>query len=121
MNILTNILNIVIPAAYADTAAAPAAAPQTAGGMSMMLMLTVFIVFMYFVMWRPQSKRAKEHRNLLSGLAKGDEVITAGGILGRIAKVTDNYILLSLADNVEIAVQKSSVVSALPKGTIKSI
>jgi len=72
-------------------------------------------------MIRPQSKRAKEHRNLIGGLAKGDEVVTAGGILGRISKISDAYITLALTDNVEILVQKSSIVNALPKGTLKTL
>ena len=76
---------------------------------------------MYFIMWRPQSKRAKEHKDLMGALAKGDEVVTAGGIVGKIAKISDSYIMMAVSDNVEIAVQKSSIATVLPKGTLKSI
>lgn len=120
MQILNTIAQFFVSNAYA--ADAPAAAqPQQGGGFSLILMFGIFILFMYFVMWRPQSKRAKEHRDLIGSLAKGDEVVTAGGILGKINKVTDSYAVLTLADNVEITIQKSSIVSALPKGTLKSI
>jgi len=104
-----------------DASAATAPPSQQGGSFSFVLMTAVLILFMYFVMWRPQSKRARDHRNLVTALAKGDEVITAGGILGRVSKVTDSYIILALTEHVEIAVQKSAIVNALPKGTIKSI
>lgn len=119
MQFFTDILNFFITNAHAD---APVNTPHEAGGGSSLIMMTlIFILFMYFVMWRPQSRRAKEHRLLISGLTKDDEVVTAGGILGKIAKVMDQYVLLTLADNVSITVQKSSIVNALPKGTMKSI
>lgn len=117
MDILSNILNFFIPNAYADTAAAP----QQGGGFSLLIMLGIFVFFMYFAIWRPQSKRAREHRDLIGSLTKGDEVITTGGILGRIAKITDQYLVISIAENVEITVQKSAIANALPKGTLKSI
>lgn len=117
-SVLPDIMGFFVTNAYADTAAA---APQQGGGFSLLIMTGFFVLFMYFAMWRPQSKRAKEHRNLIASLASGDEVITAGGILGKISKVTDSYLVLSLADNVQITVQKSSIVSTLPKGTLKSI
>ena len=117
MQLSEMISDFFISSAHADTAAAPA--PQ--GGFSFFIMMAVLIFFMYFAIWRPQSRRAKEQRNLLNSLAKGDEVVTAGGILGTINKLSDNYVVLSLADNVEITIQKSSIVSALPKGTLKSI
>jgi preprotein translocase subunit YajC len=119
MQILNDFLQFFVPSAYADTAAA--SAQQQGGGLSLMMMTGIFILFMYFVMWRPQSKRAKEHRNLINSLAKGDEVVTAGGILGKISKVSDTYVVMSLADNVEITLQKSSIANVLPKGTLKSI
>jgi preprotein translocase subunit YajC len=103
-----------------DMISAGATAPQQ-GGMSFFIMMAVLIFFMYFAIWRPQSKRAKEQKNLLTSLTKGDEVVTAGGILGTINKINDNYVVLTLADNVEITLQKSSIVAALPKGTLKSI
>lgn len=116
MQLFQDMLNFFVTSAYAADAA-----PQQGGGFSLILMTAIFILFMYFVMWRPQSKRAKEHRGLISSLTTGDEVVTSGGILGRISKVTDSYVVLSLADNVEITVQKGSIVNALPKGTLKSI
>jgi preprotein translocase subunit YajC len=118
MEILNSLTNFFIPSAHAADAAG---APQQGGGFSLILMLGIFVVFMYFVAWRPQNKRAKEHRDLMSALTKGDEVVTAGGILGKIVKVSDSYVVVALADNVEITVQKTSIVGALPKGTLKSI
>jgi preprotein translocase subunit YajC len=115
---MDQILSFFVTNAYADTA--PVAAPQ-GGGTLFMLMFAVFFVFMYFAVWRPQNRRASEQRNLLASLAKGDEVITSGGLMGRISKVTEQYIGLALNDNVEIMMQKSAVVSVLPKGTLKSI
>ena len=121
MQILNSVLNFFIPSAHADTtvAAAPAQAPQ--GGFSFLAMMAVLVFFMYFILWRPQSKRAKEHRDLINSIAKGDEVMTAGGILGTVSKITDQYIILSLNENTEITVQKSSVTNVLPKGTLKAI
>lgn len=119
MQLFDAVLNFFISSAHADTAAASAGSQQ--GGFSMIMMLGVFVFFMYFVMWRPQNKRAKEHQNLLTSLAKGDEVVTAGGILGKIAKISDHYVVVALTENTEITIQKSSIVSALPKGTMKSI
>ncbi len=113
-----SILNFFISNAYADTTAAQA---QQGSGFPLIIMLAVFVLFMYFGLWRPQSKRAQEQKNLLTSLAKGDEVLTAGGILGKIAKISDNYVILTLSDTVEITVQKTSIVSALPKGTLKSV
>jgi len=78
-------------------------------------------VMMYFLMIRPQSKRAKEHRQLLTKLAKGDEVLTQAGMLGRIERDAGNFFILALAEGVEVPVQKQSVVQLLPKGTLKSI
>jgi preprotein translocase subunit YajC len=119
MSFFNTILNFFISNAHADTTLA--SSQPSGGGTSLVIMTGIFILFMYFVMWRPQSKRAKEHRLLINGLAKDDEVVTAGGILGKITKVMDNYVLLTLAENVSITVQKSSIVNALPKGTLKTI
>ena len=80
----------------------------------------MFLLF-YLILWRPQAKRAKEHRELVSGLSKGDEVLTSGGILGRITKVSDDYVTVEVAEGVEVNLQKSAIGAALPKGTIKSI
>ena len=95
-----------------------------AQGMSVMgqiIFFAGFILIFYFLIWRPQSKRAKEHKALMSGLNKGDEVVTSGGVAGRITKVADDFIVLEVSDNVEIKVQKVAVAAALPKGTLKDI
>ena len=85
----------------------------------LIVMLGIFVFFMYFAMWRPQSKRAKEQRNLISSLAKGDEVVTAGGVLGKVGKMGDSYVSLEISNGVEVQIQRSAVVQVLPKGTIK--
>ena len=86
----------------------------------MILILLMFGV-LYFLMIRPQMKRAKEHKAMIEALQKGDEVITAGGLLGRITKISESYITLEIANNVEIQVQRPAVQLVLPKGTIKNI
>ena len=78
-------------------------------------------VMFYLILWRPQSKRAKEHRDLVGGISKGDEVMTSGGLLGKVSKVNDDYIAIMVAEGVELKIQKSSVAAALPKGTIAQI
>ena len=115
---IEQILSAFVTDAYADTIGG---APQQGGGISFVVLFVLFILFFYFGIWRPQNKRAKEQRSLMETLAKGDEVVTVGGILGRLTNVTDNYITLSIANNVEVHMQKSSVASVLPKGTLKSI
>jgi len=119
MNFFSNIINTLINPAYADTTGM--ASQPGSSGTSLLLMTAVFIFFMYFVIWRPQSKRAKEQRNLITSLATGDEVVTLSGIVGKIAKINDNYIVLAVTDTIEITMQKNSVANALPKGTLKSI
>jgi preprotein translocase subunit YajC len=86
-----------------------------------MLILVFMFVAMFFLIIRPQMKRSKEQKQMVASLAKGDEVVTAGGTLGRIAKVGDHYVNLEIAPNVEITVQKSSIQMLLPKGTLKSV
>lgn len=108
-----------LPVAYADETTTVAAA--AGGGMSSMLVFGAMFVAMYFLMIRPQSKRAKEHRNLLSSLTKGDEVITQGGLLGKIERDAGSFFILALSEGVEVPVQKQSIVQLLPKGTLKSI
>jgi preprotein translocase subunit YajC len=107
---------VLISPAWAQ---APAAA-QGGGIESMLLILAMFAV-LYFLMIRPQMKRAKEHKTMVDGLQKGDEVITAGGILGRITKVDDQYVTVSVAEGVEMQMQRHAVQTVLPKGTIKTI
>lgn len=85
------------------------------------LPLVLMFVVMYFLMIRPQQKRAKEQRAMMDALAKGDEVVTAGGILGRVTKVTDAYVTVEMAVGTEVVIQKSSVTMLLPKGTLKAL
>ena len=101
-------------------AQAPAAASQGGGIESILLILAMFAV-LYFLMIRPQMKRAKEHKTMVESLQKGDEVVTAGGVLGRITKVDDQYISVAIAPSIEIQVQRHAVTTVLPKGTIKNI
>ena len=89
-------------------------------GLDIFIIVAFALVF-YFIVWRPQSKRTKEHRELVGGLAKGDEIVTNGGLLGKITKVEEQYLLVEVADKVELKLQKGAVSAALPKGTIKSI
>lgn len=98
-----------------------AAAPAGGGSWTMFLLLGGMFVIMYFLMIRPQSKRRKEHQALVSGLSKGDEVVTVGGITGHVTKVEEGFVKVRVANNVEVRVQKSSVGATLPKGTLKSL
>jgi len=98
------------------------AAPAQGGDpISLVLMMVVFAAVFYFLIWRPQNKRAKEHKNLMSGLGKGDEITTSGGLIGRVVKVGDDFVTLTLTDGVDIHCQKVAVTAVLPKGTIKNI
>ena len=103
----------MISSAYAN------AAPAGPDPMFQILMLVGFIAIFYFLLWRPQQKRAKEHRNLIDNLAKGDEVATSGGVMGRITKVSDDVVTMEIADGVQVLVQKPAVAMLLPKGTLK--
>jgi preprotein translocase subunit YajC len=98
-----------------------AAALDSPGGMSQIFLLVGFVVIFYFMLWRPQSKRAKEHRELVSGMSKGDEIVIGGGLVGRITKVGEEFLVIEIAEGTEVNVQKNAVVAVLPKGTIKSI
>ena len=110
-------MDFLISSAYAQTAA-PAAAPNPL--MSFLPLIILFGIF-YFMLIRPQMKRAKEHRTMLEALQKGDEVITAGGVVGRISKMGDAYVTLEIAANTEISVQRAAVQTLLPKGTMKTL
>ena len=108
---------MLISNAYAQTAAAGAANPMD----SVMQFLPIILMFvvLYFIMIRPQQKKAKEHKALIDALGKGDEVVTQGGIAGRIVKMGEEYATVEIADNVEIKVQKPAIGLVLPKGTLK--
>jgi preprotein translocase subunit YajC len=106
----------VISPAFAQT---PSAAPGS-DLMAFLPMILIFVVF-YFLLIRPQQKKAKELRTMLGALQKGDEVVTAGGVIGRISKLSDQYATLEVAPSVEMNVQRSSIAQLLPKGTIKTL
>lgn len=117
---MDSVLHFLITDANADTTM-PASVPSSSGSFSFVLMFFIFFAFLYIAIWRPQNKRAKEQQELFNSLAKGDEVLTSGGLLGRISKINDQYIGLTVANNVEMLLQKSAVVNILPKGTLKSL
>ena len=106
-----------ISQAHAQTAQQP---PAEAGLIQIAMLVGLF-VFFYFIAIRPQRKRQKEHAEMVSNLAKGDEVVTTSGILGKITRMEDDYLVLKVAENVELKFQKVSIHAVLPKGTIKSI
>jgi len=93
---------------------------QGDGIMSLVMIMLMFGV-LYFLMIRPQMKKAKEHKSMLDALQKGDEVVTSGGVLGRITKIGENYVTVEIANNIEVQVQRPAIQLVLPKGTIKNI
>ena len=105
--------------AYAQ--ATTAAEPGMMGNLTTFLPLILMFVVMYFLMIRPQQKRQKELKAMMDALAKGDEVVTVGGVLGKVSKVNDTYVTIEVAPNTELVVQKSAVSTLLPKGTLKSL
>jgi preprotein translocase subunit YajC len=107
-------MDFFISSAYAQDAGA-------AGGLASFLPLIVIFLVFYFMLIRPQMKRAKEHRNLVAQLGKGDEVITNGGILGKITDLSESFVTVEVADNVQIKLQRNAVTTVMPKGTIKSV
>jgi preprotein translocase subunit YajC len=110
---------VFISNAYAQTTAA--ADPGLMGNLTTFAPLLIMFVVMYFLMIRPQQKRQKELKAMMDALAKGDEVVTAGGILGRVVQVKDAYVTLEVAAGTEMVVQKNAVTTLLPKGTLKSL
>ena len=108
---------MLISNAYAQTAAA--AGPMDS--IMQMLPLILMFVVLYFLMIRPQMKKTKEHKALIAALAKGDEVITSSGMAGRITKVSDDFVTVSIAENVEVQMQRPSIGLVLPKGTLKNL
>lgn len=109
---------MLISSAYAQAAAG---APDATSSMMQFLPIVLMFVVLWFLMIRPQQKRAKEHQAMLNALAKGDEVVTGGGIAGRVAKIGENYVSVEIAEGVEIQVQKPAIVLTLPKGTLKGL
>jgi len=109
-------MNSLIPDAMAQ-----GAAPAGAGGqLAPLLMMVVFIVIFYFLLIRPQQKKSKEHQAMVQRLSTGDEIVTTGGLLGKVVDVGDNFLTLEIADGVKVKVQKFQVASLMPKGTLKS-
>jgi len=106
---------VFISSAYAQAAAGG----DTTSSLVSLLPLVLMFVVLYFVMIRPQMKRQKEHKAMIEALAKGDEVATAGGLLGRVSRIGDSHIGLELAEGVEVQLQRSAVVQVLPKGSLK--
>ena len=108
-------MNLIFPIAYAQEAAG-----QPSMTYNLILFGGMFVLF-YLILWRPQSKRAKEHKDLVGGIGKGDEIVTNGGLLGKVTKVEEQYLVIEVAEGVELKLQKHAVAAALPKGTIKKI
>ena len=106
---------LLIADAFADGAAMPQ------GGFSSLLIIGLMVACMYFVIIRPQSKRAKEHRNLLANLQVNDEIVTIGGIYGTLVKVAGDYVVLAVADGTNLRLQKAAIATILPRGTLKNL
>ncbi len=103
---------------FISPAYAQAAGDSPSTFLSLLPLVLMFVV-LYFVMIRPQMKRQKEHKAMVEALAKGDEVVTAGGLLGKVSKIGDTYIGVELASGVEVQMQRTAVVQVLPKGTVQ--
>lgn len=113
-------MSFLINDAYAAAdAAVNTAAPASDGTFSIIMMVAMVAIF-YLLLWRPQSKRAKEHRNLISGIQKNDEVVTSGGILGKVTQVEEKFLTISIAEGVDIKLQRSAISAVLPKGSLKA-
>jgi preprotein translocase subunit YajC len=108
-------MNLFFSTAYAQEAAA-----QPSATWNFLFIGGMFVLF-YLILWRPQSKRAKEHKDLITSVSKGDEIMTSGGLLGKVTRVSEDYIAVKVAEDVELKLQKSSVAAVLPKGTINQI
>ncbi|ATG15021.1 MULTISPECIES: preprotein translocase subunit YajC [Providencia] len=107
---------------FISEAAASAGAPAQGSPYSLIIMLVVFALIFYFMILRPQQKRAKDHRKLMESIAKGDEVLTTGGLIGRVTKVSETgYVVLELSENTEVTIKRDFVAAVLPKGTMKAI
>lgn len=105
---------------FINNAWAAPAQNQGAGMINIFMLIFLFAIF-YFMLIRPQLKQAKEHKQLVESLGKGDEVVTSGGLLGKIKEVGDNFVLLEISKETEVKIQKQSVSNVLPKGTIKTM
>jgi len=110
-------MSFLISDAFAE---APAAASQGESLMGILPLVVIFVVF-YFLLIRPQSKRAKEHKAMTEALSKGDEVVTNGGVLGKITEVGENFVKVEVSDGVELKIQRNAIASIMPKGTLKNL
>lgn len=117
---LFSILGFIMSFFISDAVAQAAPGQQADPFMSFLPLIILFVVF-YFLLIRPQQKKAKEHTQLVSSLQKGDEVISSGGILGKVTEVGDNYLTVKIADNTEIKIQRQAISTVLPKGTLKTL
>ena len=115
-----DLIDLLISPAFAQAAGQPAPGGLFGGGLGGLLFPIILVAIMYFLMIRPQMKRAKEHKAMLEKLSRGDEVLTNGGIAGTVVDLGDNFITVEIADNVRIRVQKGAIGNVLPKGTLKS-
>ncbi len=106
---------------FETTAYAAGTGATPDAGFVNILFLGGFVLIFYFLLWRPQSKKRKEHQTLMGSLSKGDEVVTSGGLVGQIKKVEDDFLKIQVAANIELRVQKSAVSATLPKGTLKTL
>lgn len=106
---------------FISTAHAAGEAAQQPSLVANLLMIAVFIAIFYFLIWRPQSKRAKEHRTLIESLGVGSEVVFAGGLMGKITKIEGDFAVVELSRGVEVKVQRASVISVLPEGTLNNL
>jgi preprotein translocase subunit YajC len=116
------LLILIMPEAFAEAVATSAVAGSGGGmGMANGILMAVSLVVCYLLFIRPQNKRAKEHQQLVTSLQKGDEVVTTGGLLGKITKLSDNFFVMLIAEGIEVPVQRSAIAMSVPKGTIKSL
>ncbi len=109
---------VISPAVAGAVSSQPANQPSL---MSFIVPMSIFLLIFYFLLIRPQSKRAKEHRAMQDALNKGDEIVTDGGLMGKIIDISDNALTVELADNIDVKVRRDSINSVLPKGTLKKL
>jgi preprotein translocase subunit YajC len=109
-------MSLLISDAMAQGASQPAG-----GGFEFLIMIAIFFAIMYFMIIRPQTKRAKEHKSMLEALSKGDEVVTNGGLLGKVTEIGDSFIQVELNEGMAVKVQKQAVAAVMPKGTMKGL
>lgn len=114
-------LFVLLACLSSNAFASGGAGAQGQSMMSSLFMIGIFIVALYFMAIRPQTKRAKEHQQLISSIAKDDEVITQGGLLGKVLRVNEQFIVITIAEGIEVKIQKQAISATLPKGTMKTI